>query len=335
MSDCPDFPNYGPGECIDNRFLVDKQIGQGGFGAVYFVTDKEQQDSPNYALKTEIRSKSTNLKQEVYVLRLANIHGCTHFCQFIAAGMTDYKGFPTNYLVMSLIGETLEAKKKKRFTLGCALAVGMQCLTAIEELHSIGYLHRDLKPENFAVSKPNETRIIIFDFGLCRQYLDDQGRIRLPRVAIGFRGTTRYASLSCHARREMSRKCDIESWFYQQVELSKGAIPWRDVDGKKKDLVGMFKERCRYGIGLELFLGGCPRQYVEILRYIDRLSYYETPDYNKIHNLLRMAMKVNNVKEVYDWVQPDSQAATQPTETVEALSPKKGKLKKFWSVIFG
>lgn len=30
----------------------------------------------------------------------------------------------------------------QKFSMGCALSVGIQCLEAIEELHAIGFLHR-------------------------------------------------------------------------------------------------------------------------------------------------------------------------------------------------
>ena len=39
----------------------------------------------------------------------------------------------------------------------------------------------------------------------------------------------KYAALSSHMQRELCRKDDIESWFYQQVELTKGRLPWRNL----------------------------------------------------------------------------------------------------------
>uniref|UniRef100_A0A914XX42 Uncharacterized protein n=1 Tax=Panagrolaimus superbus TaxID=310955 RepID=A0A914XX42_9BILA len=64
----------------------------------------------------------------------------------------------------------------------------------------------------------------------------------------------------------------------------------------------MFKERCRYGHCLSEMMGGCPRQYIEILKYVDSLRYYDIPNYNKIYKLLRTAMKLFKVPEFpYDW----------------------------------
>lgn len=55
----------------------------------------------------------------------------------------------------------------------------------------------------------------------------------------GFRGTVQYASLSSHIRRETCRKDDIESWLYQQIEITRGTLPWRSLIDK--DEIAMFK----------------------------------------------------------------------------------------------
>ena len=68
---------------------------------------------------------------------------------------------------------------------------------------------------------------------MCRKYLEN-GQIRRPRAIAGFRGTIRYAPLSCHIRRETSRKDDIESWVYQQIEITRGALPWRSLEEKNE-----------------------------------------------------------------------------------------------------
>ena len=46
---------------------------------------------------------------------------------------------------------------------------------------------------------------------------DDQGIIRKPRAAAGFRGTVRYAPIACHKNQELCRKDDVETWLYMQV----------------------------------------------------------------------------------------------------------------------
>lgn len=65
-----------------------------------------------------------------------------------------------------------------------------------------------------------------------RKYADnvnDKLVIRNPRSKCSFRGTAKYASLSNHTGREQCRKDDVESWLYQQVELTRGKLPWRNI----------------------------------------------------------------------------------------------------------
>ena len=59
----------------------------------------------------------------------------------------------------------------------------------------------------------------MLDFGMARKYVDIGGKPRIPRWAAGFRGTVRYAPLSCHNYRDQSRKDDLESFLYMQVSF--------------------------------------------------------------------------------------------------------------------
>ncbi|VDO28349.1 unnamed protein product [Onchocerca flexuosa] len=291
------------GEKIGQWMVVEK-VGEGGFGSVYKVS----KGNDFYALKTEsLKEKAKLLKMEVYVLKLANERKSKHFCTCLDTGI--YK--KCFYLVMTLLGPCLQDIRKElpgqKFSMGCALSVGIQCLEAIEELHATGFLHRsDIKPSNYATGRGNLSelrRIYILDFGMCRSYLDEHGRSRPPRKIARFRGTVRYASLSSHIRRETCRKDDIESWLYQQIEITRGALPWYSLDDKKDD-VAMFKERCRFEANLQELMSGCPVEYVEILRYIDSLQFYDNPNYKKIYKLMRKAMYKLQVQEFpYDWEQ--------------------------------
>ena len=41
-------------------------------------------------------------------------------------------------------------------------------------------------------------KVYMLDFGLARQYTNNNGEVRPPRAAAGFRGTVRYASVNAH-----------------------------------------------------------------------------------------------------------------------------------------
>ncbi|CAD5232184.1 unnamed protein product [Bursaphelenchus xylophilus] len=282
------------------QWEIIKKLGEGGFGAVYLVKNSSGNE---YALKAEKATETVKvLKMEVVVLGELKKAKAKHFCDILDSGnIWNY-----NYVVMTLVGPSFHDLRKRytdpvkqKFSLGCALSVGIKCIEAIEELHLVGYLHRDIKPGNFAIGLTDYRKVLMLDFGMARRYLDPNGEIRKPRWAAGFRGTVRYAPLSCHISREQCRKDDLETWTYMQIELTKGYLPWKRIENREE--VGRYKDRCRNDAIKELF-GGCPKEYLHILDYVDNLRYYDVPDYNKIRGFLRDAITLNKVQEYpYDW----------------------------------
>jgi tau tubulin kinase len=115
------------------------------------------------------------------------------------------------------LAELRRNQSKGCFSISTTLRLGVQILSAIEAIHSVGFLHRDIKPVSFSVGcysdandhlfqsnfamgrlNNNKHKVFMLDFGLARQYTNASGEVRAPRAAAGFRGTVRYASLSAH-----------------------------------------------------------------------------------------------------------------------------------------
>uniref|UniRef100_A0A1I7ZE56 Retrotransposon protein n=1 Tax=Steinernema glaseri TaxID=37863 RepID=A0A1I7ZE56_9BILA len=59
---------------------------------------------------------------------------------------------------------------------------------------------------------------------------------------------------------------------------------------KETDDVGVFKKDCRKDRQLKMLFGGCPREYIDILRIIDGHRFFDSPDYSKIYGHMRNAM---------------------------------------------
>lgn len=57
------------------------------------------------------------------------------------------------------IRKAIPDQQKQKFSLGCALSVGIQCVEGIQELHRVGYLHRDIKAGNYAVGKDDPRKM--------------------------------------------------------------------------------------------------------------------------------------------------------------------------------
>ncbi|KAK0415041.1 hypothetical protein QR680_011742 [Steinernema hermaphroditum] len=285
-----DLIQLDPGRQVE-RWTIEKKLGEGAFGAVYRCSD--QKTGLIYALKVEGANEQIQLlKMEVFVLSELNKAGGRHFCKIEDKGRVDN----FNYVVMTFVGKSLHDLRMqapgKKFSVGTAISVGIQCLQALEDLHGIGYLHRDVKPANYTIGRAElkELRkVYVLDFGMARKFVHDDGTIKKPRAAAGFRGTVKYAPIACHNQRELCRLDDCETWLYMQVEYTKGSLPWRNL--KDMDEIGRMKRNCRGDIPLKQLYGGCPREYIEIMRVIDGGRFFDEPNYQRMYALLRQAMK--------------------------------------------
>ena len=296
-------PQLPPGTMIKNMYKVTKKLGEGGFGAVYKM--ENAQNGEQYAMKVEgVREQIQVLKMEVVVLQSLKARGAKHGCDIIDRGRNDQ----FNYVIMTLVGKSLQDLRKEgqgqHLSLSSALRIGKQCLEATADLHAIGYLHRDIKPGNFAVGRQEvqqHRNVFILDFGLARKFVKDSGEIRTPRAQAGFRGTVRYAPINCHKFKELGRKDDLETWFYMQVEITMGKVPWSTCNDMNE--VGRLKEANRRDGSL---FAGCPPQYAPMLQYIDGLQYWDQPDYNTLYGLIDQACRAGGINDgdPYDWEKP-------------------------------
>ncbi|TKR76810.1 hypothetical protein L596_017890 [Steinernema carpocapsae] len=302
-------------------FKLNAIIGEGGYGTVYECLVLNGETKRRLACKAEKWSK-TVLKIEISVLRAANAKHCKHFCDLL-----DYGRVPQEYMfiVVSLLDRDINRLRNEQpdrhFTIGTAARVGMQTCSAIEELHSLGFLSRDIKAGNFGIGRredQNQRLVFMFDFGLSRKYVDKNKNVIPPRKDIGWRGTTRYGSLQAHRKQDLGRRDDMESWLYMLIEISKGHLPWRMVTDRHK--VYECKLACREDFRAALF-GSLPKQFDELLTQIDKLTFEAQPHYADFVKLLAQVCEDHSIdmNQPYDWEvePPPSSVHTSATKSVD------------------
>ncbi|VDN02191.1 unnamed protein product [Thelazia callipaeda] len=294
-----------------SRYKILEVLGAGGFGDVYKVRqlDGAKKGDDIFALKTETTTagKALNrLKIEMTILQECESlpdGKRTHFVKMTDRGRTE----SFKFIVMQLVGTSIDKLQKKQpkrhFSFSTTIKLAIQTLEGISHLHELGYLHRDIKPQNFTIGLKDKAGIVyLLDFGIARRYIEkDSKAIRLPREMVRFLGTVRFASRNCHRSREQCRRDDLESWVYMVIEFTEYAcLPWsRSVD---RDVVCREKERLFAGTYTK-HIASLPEEIHKILKYIDELSFQNTPDYDYIATMLKRAAarRHTNLTSKFDW----------------------------------
>lgn len=285
-----------PGLLIKDRWRVIKSIGKGAFGEIFAAEDLEM--GCQVGIKVErVDSKKRVLKIEVAVLK--KLQPCPFVCRYHQFG----RHGDFYFVVMQLLGENLSVLRKrqpgKRFGIGTTCRLGVQMLSAIENMHDFGYLHRDIKPSNFAMGLNKEAKewCFLIDFGLARRFTLPNGDIRAARDSAGFRGTARYASINSHLSKELARRDDMWSLFYLIIEFMKGSLPWSNIENKED--VG----RRKIELDTPALVDGLPPEMAMFMDHLRMLEYRHRPDYDYINSLFNQMLESAGIPddEPYDW----------------------------------
>lgn len=181
---------------------------------------------------------------------------------------------------------------------------------AIRELHDCGFVSRDVKPGNFApgIRANHQSRtILIFDFGLARLFRDKDNNVLPSRGVVGWRGTTRYASLMVRAEEKdqagaqplgprptgRHRVVVLHARRSDQGQSALASHRWfpsaalRDSD---RAAVEKAKRMVRGSMQTQFFYE-TPDDFKELLDQVDALSFADDPPYARFSALLVQALK--------------------------------------------
>ncbi|KAJ3183029.1 Tau-tubulin kinase 2 [Geranomyces variabilis] len=332
-SQTSELPNL-EGIIIHRRWKILHLLGKGAFGEVHAAYDMVTRE--RHAIKIEPpTTKKQVLRLEIAVLRKlaaaaakhsedSDVQACPWVADFIASGKfaietattAEKKGAERgvySYVVMRLLGPNLSDVRRQtpghRFSLPSISHIAVQMLHAIETLHSIGIVHRDIKPGNFCLGPESSkaadwtaqlqtAAVYMIDFGLSRRYLDSKRQVLPAREKVGFRGTSRYASLRAHEGADLGPADDLWSLFYLIVEFITGSLPWK---GREKDRIAAMKRahhqfdasssEAAAAAGAMLadkhITSGLPQALVTLWVYLSRLDYGDAVNYRFVEGLLR------------------------------------------------
>lgn len=234
-----------PGQILDSRFQIQREVGRGGMGIVWAATRID--DGTRVALKTLNTAVSGNAAARRRALREARAGMALRHPNVIDVHEVFEIGDPMGnsdaafpVLVMELLdGETLAARLRARGQLSLAETASLfvPVSSALERAHARGVIHRDLKPENlFVVRRADGTETPkVLDFGVAKFHGPDWQRSASITARGRPVGTPRYlAPEQLLPNREVGTPADVWALGVSLYECLSGIRP---IEGDSPDEV--------------------------------------------------------------------------------------------------
>lgn len=198
-----------PGNLLQGRYRIVREIGQGGFGSVYLARDTEKrgrlvaikQINLDKLKPQEIIEATDSFNREVVLLSALKHSGLPK----IYGHFTDANHW---YLVMEYIaGQTLEEHLKRarrgHLSLNRALHIALALANVLAYLHAQrpAVIFRDVKPANIMLTRTG--RVYLIDFGIARRFSSGKSKDTGPL------GSPGYAAPEQYGRAQSDQRTDI------------------------------------------------------------------------------------------------------------------------------
>ncbi len=235
------------GRTLDDRYLILRQIGQGGMGAVY----EARHVGTNRRVAVKVILKEAMMGEQIARFqREARIVGAVesqHITQVFDTGVDRATGCP--YIAMEYLdGDDVHVLLRRNGPLPVDLAmrVASQACAGLSRAHDAGVVHRDIKSGNLFLHK-NEpgTRIVkLLDFGIAKvgQDLGDGGLTKTGALV----GSPLYMSPEQARGRPCDPRSDIFSLGVTLYEMLGGRRPFEDVTQLGELIVKICSEPARW-----------------------------------------------------------------------------------------
>ncbi len=216
---------YGPGDCIDGKYLLESLLGQGGMGEVW--TARNETLGVRRAVKL-IRADAGSAESTDRLLHEAQAAARLADPSIVRVFDFGKTGAGDPYIVMELLeGEDLLGmiNRRERLSPTKAARVLLPLIRALGAAHAHGIIHRDLKPENIFLAKLPDGRVQpkLLDFGIAK--LKNARELRLT-TAGAVMGSPLYMAPEQGRGEEVDERVDVWAMCVVLYEAITGSPPF-------------------------------------------------------------------------------------------------------------
>ncbi len=255
-----------PGTVLEDKYILGRVLGQGGFGITYLAWDKvlslklaikeylPQQLATRTGGERTVTVFKQSLKEEFIYGKTKFLEEARTLARFIEhpniVSVRDYfEANGTAYLVMNHHdGVTLHSylqSRGGRIEAAQAVQIFMPVLDALKVVHALGILHRDISPDNLLINTAG--RVILIDFGAARQAMGEKSRSLSVIMKAGYSPEEQYRS-----RGKQGPWTDIYAVAATMYRAVTGQVPPEAMDRlAEDDLVPPSQLGVDIGAGLE------------------------------------------------------------------------------------
>jgi eukaryotic-like serine/threonine-protein kinase len=220
-----------PGELIEGRYRLQRQIGEGGMAVVWLAHDErlERPVAVKLLLGGNTREQAAVAEQFLREAKLAASVRHRHVVQILDFGK--YDGAVPFMVMEALVGESMADRfaRHAQFQLGEVVDIALASLEGLAAVHAAGIVHRDIKPENiFLVNDPAGAYAKLLDFGISRAARKDVGLRSAVTTEDGLMiGTPEYMSPEqARGLTDVDQRTDLYGLGVVMYEALSGHVPY-------------------------------------------------------------------------------------------------------------
>jgi serine/threonine protein kinase len=158
------------------KWVIQRQLGEGGQGHTYLVREKDSKEGPDFVLKRlKNKKRIERFRSEIEAgLRLSHPN-------LIRVVDSDIEHDPPYFVAEYCSGGSLEDQAGPPRSILNSLRLMLTICEGVAHAHKNGIIHRDLKPGNIFLKEDGTP--VVGDFGLC--HLEDGQRFTATEEAVG------------------------------------------------------------------------------------------------------------------------------------------------------